>query len=257
MDKNYNKQEIKRKTGRKNMFKYETIAEEIQSRIQSGEYRADEKLPQEMELCRQYDASRITIREALDLLVNRGLITRRRGAGTYVKAIAGEASDTEKFARSQQFGGFTSDMRGRDVTTEVQQFTLLRAPKHVAERLQVPQAAFVCYICRTRLVDRKPHVVEYTYMPTDFIPGITEDVVKGSIYGYIEQTLKLKIKSAHRTVRADMPTSQEREWLEIGQDDMPILEVEQTGYLDDGRIFEYSKARHRADCFELHTVSIH
>lgn len=93
------------------MFKYETIAEDIQKRIQSGEYPADEKLPQEMELCRQYDASRITIREALDLLVNRGLITRRRGAGTYVKAIAGAASDSEKFARSQQFGGFTSDMK--------------------------------------------------------------------------------------------------------------------------------------------------
>ena len=49
------------------MFKYERIAEDIQNKIQKGEYLADEKLPQEMELCRQYDASRITIREALDL----------------------------------------------------------------------------------------------------------------------------------------------------------------------------------------------
>ncbi len=57
------------------MFKYERIAEDIQNKIQKGEYLADEKLPQEMELCRQYDASRITIREALDLLVYRGLIT--------------------------------------------------------------------------------------------------------------------------------------------------------------------------------------
>lgn len=239
------------------MFKYEAIAEKIQNKIRSGEYRADEKLPQEMELCRQYDASRITIREALDLLVNRGLITRRRGAGTYVKAIAGEPSDTEKFARSQQFGGFTSDMRGREVQTVLHEFALLRAPKHVAERLQVPETAFVCYICRTRCVEGKPYVVEYTYMPTDFIPGITEDVVKGSIYEYMEQVLKLRIKSAHRTARADMPTEQEREWLEIGQEPLPVLEVEQTGYLDDGRIFEYSKSRHRADCFELHTVSIH
>lgn len=239
------------------MFKYEIIAEDLQKKIQSGEYRADEKLPQEMELCRQYDTSRITIREALDLLVTRGLITRRRGAGTYVKALTGELSDTEKFARSQQFGGFTSDMKGRNVETQVNDFSLLRAPKEVARRLQVPEAAFVCYICRTRLVDQKPHVVEYTYMPTDFITGITEDVVKNSIYGYIEHNLKLKIKSAHRTVRADLPTEQERIWLAIGQEAMPVLEVEQIGYLDDGRIFEYSKSRHRADCFELHTVSVH
>lgn len=238
------------------MFKYELIAEDIQKKIYSGEYRADEKLPKETELCSRYDTSRITIREALDLLVSRGLITRRRGSGTYVKAIAGTVSESENFAKSQQFGGFTHDMQGKKVETQVNQFSLLKAPEHVAEKLQIPQNAFVCYICRTRLIDKKPYVVEYTYMPTDFITGITEEVVKGSIYSYIEQTLKLKIKSAHRISRADMPTIQEREWLAIGEEELPVLEVEQTGYLDDGRIFEYSKSRHRADCFELHTVSV-
>ncbi len=238
------------------MFKYESIAENIQNKIQSGEYKADEKLPQEMELCRIYDASRITIREALDLLVYRGLITRRRGAGTYVKAIVGEKLNPDEFARSQQFGGFTSDMRGRKVESEIHDFTLLCAPASVAEKLKVPKTAFVCYICRTRLVDGEPYVVEYTYMPTDFITGITEEVVKGSIYAYIEHQLKLKIKSAHRTSRADMPTEQERDWLAIGDASLPILEVEQTAYLDDGRIFEYSKSRHRGDCFALHTVSV-
>ena len=59
----------------------------------------------------------------------------------------------------------------------------------MAEKLQVAENAFVCYICRTRLVDGKPYVVEYTYMPTDFITGITEDVVKSSIYSYLENDL--------------------------------------------------------------------
>lgn len=238
------------------MFKYESIAEDIQEKIRSGEYQADEKLPQEMELCRQYDTSRITIRQALDLLVYRGLITRRRGAGTYVKAIAGEKSDPEDFAKSQQFGGFSRDMQGRRVQSRVHQFSLLPVPKEVAVRLQVPETAFVCYICRTRLVDGEPYVVEYTYMPTDFITGITAEVVENSIYEYIEKTLKLKIKSAHRSARADMPTKEEREWLEIGEKMLPVLEVEQTAYLDDGRIFEYSKSRHRADRFVLRTVSV-
>lgn len=238
------------------MFKYETIAEDIQKRIQSGEYQADEKLPQEMELCKQYDASRITIREALDLLVYRGLITRRRGAGTYVKAVPGKVSEAEGFARSQQFGGFSGDMKGRKVRSEVHEFSLLQAPGEVSEKLQVPETAFVCYICRTRYVDGEPYVVEYTYMPTDFITGITREVVENSIYSYIEDTLKLKIKSAHRTVRADMPSEKEREWLKIEEGVMPVLEVEQTAYLDDGRIFEYSKSRHRADRFALRTVSV-
>ena len=94
-------------------------------------------------------------------------------------------------------------------------------------------------------------------MPIDIISGITLDVIKGSIYDYIEHKLKLKIKSAHRTARASMPTDEERKWLNISDENfVPIFEVEQIAYLDDGRIFEYSKSRHRADFFELKSVSV-
>ena len=218
------------------MYKYEMIAEEIQKKIKDGTYPPDTRLPQEMEMCKIYDASRITIREAMELLVAKGLITKRRGAGTFVKAVAPGMTDQVGFSKSGQFSGFS---------------------KEVAEKLQVAENAFVCYICRTRLVDGKPYVVEYTYMPTDFITGITEDVVKSSIYSYLENDLGLKIQSAHRIARADMPTEQEKKWLDIGDQVLPVLEVEQVAYLDDGRIFEYSISRHRADRFELKSVSIH
>ena len=54
-----------------------------------------------------------------------------------------------------------------------------------------------------------------------------------------------------------MLTKQEKKWLDIGDQVLPVLEVEQVAYLDDGRIFEYSISRHRADRFELKSVSIH
>lgn len=235
------------------MFKYEMIAEDIQKKIQSGVYKLDEKLPQELELCKQYNASRITVKEAMDLLVYRGLIIKRRGSGTFVKAVE---NSKEGFSKSLQFDGFSKTMENKNVSSHVHDFKLLTVPNDVAQKLQISTDKFVCYICRTRFVDTKPYVVEYTYMPTDFITGITEEVVKNSIYSYIENTLHLKIKSAHRIARASMPTEQEKEWLEITNQSMPILEVEQVAYLDDGRIFEYSKSRHRADCFELKTVSV-
>ena len=56
------------------MYKYEMIAEEIQKKIKDGTYPPDTRLPQEMEMCKIYDASRITIREAMELLVAKGLI---------------------------------------------------------------------------------------------------------------------------------------------------------------------------------------
>ena len=220
------------------MYKYEMIAEEIQKKIKDGTYPPDTRLPQEMEMCKIYDASRITIREAMELLVAKGLITKRRGAGTFVKAVAPGMTDQVGFSKSGQFSGFSKDQAGRKVSSDVHEFGLKKASKEVAEKLQVAENAFVCYICRTRLVDGKPYVVEYTYMPTDFITGITEDVVKSSIYSYLE-------------------TEQEKKWLDIGDQVLPVLEVEQVAYLDDGRIFEYSISRHRADRFELKSVSIH
>jgi GntR family transcriptional regulator len=92
-------------------------------------------------------------------------------------------------------------------------------------------------------------------MPIDIIPGLKKDVVKNSIYKYIEETLKLKIKSAHRTVRAIHPSKLEQEYLEV-EEFFPILEVEQIAFLDNGQPYEYSKSHHRSDRFEFKSISV-
>lgn len=239
------------------MFKYEEIAKDIKQKIENGTYKPNEKLPQEMEMCKQYNASRITIREAMNLLVHQGLIMKRRGSGTFVKNIMEDLSDKDTIAKSYQFGGFSKDCIGHEISSDIHNLSVINPPEHVASQLKISTSDFTYYICRTRLIDKKPIVVEYTYMPINVISGITMDVLKGSIYDYIENKLKLKIKSAHRTARASLPTADEKKWLDIKADEIiPIFEVEQVAYLDDGRIFEYSKSRHRADYFELRSVSV-
>ena len=106
------------------MYKYEMIAEEIQKKIKDGTYPPDTRLPQEMEMCKIYDASRITIREAMELLVAKGLITKRRGAGTFVKAVAPGMTDQVGFSKSGQFSGFSKDQAGRKVSSDVHEFGL-------------------------------------------------------------------------------------------------------------------------------------
>ena len=70
------------------MFKYQIIAKDIQKKIEQGEFSPGEQLPQEIEMCKHYNASRITIREAMNQLVLLGLIIKRRGSGTFVKNVA-------------------------------------------------------------------------------------------------------------------------------------------------------------------------
>ncbi|WP_317854494.1 GntR family transcriptional regulator [Chakrabartyella piscis] len=238
------------------MFRYEEIAEDLQKKIKDGVYKTSEKLPKEYELCDQYETSRTTIREAMQLLENRGLIFKRRGSGSYVKSISEEEEVRKGFLQSSQFSGFTKDMGEQKVSSQIIEFAVVNPPREIAAALKMSVEDFAYYVCRIRLVDGEPFVVEYTYMPIQVISGVTKDTVQKSIYAHIENVLRLKIRSCHRIAKAMMPTEKETEWLAIDDGSVCILAIEQVAYLDDGRIFEYSVSHHRSDKFELKTITI-
>lgn len=64
--------------------KYQRIAEDIRKKINIGEYKEDEAIPSELQLQKQYEVSRHTIRQAVALLVNEGYLRKEKGSGTYV-----------------------------------------------------------------------------------------------------------------------------------------------------------------------------
>ena len=128
--------------------------------------------------------------------------------------------------------------------------------EEIAEKLKISEEDFVYDIVRIRYLDDKPANVEYTQMPIDVITGIRHEVLLGSIYAYIQDTLKLQIQSAHRAISADMPTDEERKYLKI-EGELPILQVAQVAFLSDGRPFEYSRTRHRAEMSSFRAVSIY
>ena len=67
------------------MIKYQKIASDLRNAITSGQYLPGAQLALEKEMCQQYGVSRITIKRAVDELVNQGLVVKRRGSGTFVK----------------------------------------------------------------------------------------------------------------------------------------------------------------------------
>lgn len=235
------------------MLKYEEIALDLQKKIISGEYKLNQQLPLEREMCDEYGVSRITIKKAVDKLVMSGLVVKRRGSGTFVKDV--DSNQITEVSTSRQFTGFTDMLYDKKVVSKIIEFSVVNPPEEIAKKLQMSADGFVYYICRARYGDGEPYVMEYTYMPIEIITGIKRDILEKSIYRYIEKELNLKIKSAHRTVRAILPNEIEQEYLEIGQY-VPILEVEQVAFLADGRPFEYSKAHHRSDKFEFKSVSV-
>ena len=239
------------------MAKYMDIADDLQRSIEDGALKPGDKLPTVVELCDLYGVSKITVKRAIEHMTERGLVTSRRGSGTYVKETDGLPVSLLGAARSDRAEGFYAEhqARGHTVESVVYDFSVTVPPAEVARLLNIGPEDFTYYDCRVRLSNGVPIVIEYTYMPLDLIPGLKRTHLYGSIYGYIRNELGLTISSFHRTIRAVGASEEEAQRLDVNAGE-PLLEFEQVGFLDNGTPFEYSVSRNVGSRFELHNVTL-
>ena len=235
--------------------KYEAIAADIRRSIEDGALKPGDKLPTVVEFCKLYNVSKITVKRALEQITEEGLITSRRGSGTYVKDTAGLSGPAVFQGKNDRTQGFSYEHRGEKVTSVVYDFSIVNPPADIAAQLGIAEDDFAYHVVRVRQADEKPIVIEYTYMPLELIPGLKKKDLYGSVYRFIREQCGLKISSFHRTIRAVAATEEEAERLDtkLGS---PLLELTQIGFLDSGAAFEYSISRNVGDRFELHNVTL-
>lgn len=233
-------------------IKYKTIYDSIKDKILNKEYPANSKIPDEISLCKEYTCSRMTMKKALDLLVQEGLLYRKRGQGSFV--MSSNNSKGQIVIPERELQGFTKSSQG-NVTSKILEFKLEFANEEIANNLNIHVDDPIYNIFRLRLVNNKPYVLERTYMPTSLIPGITLEVLSNSVYDYIENTLSLKIARANKTTKADVSNELDHRYLNL-KDIEPVLEIDQIAYLDNGIPFEYSISRHRYDLFAFNIFSV-
>lgn len=233
------------------MAKYKDIAEDIRQKIINQEYTFGQKLPYEYVLCMSYHCNKETMKKALEILVKEGLIIRRRGAGTFVKDYDPTDNVNSMFAR-----GLTAKYKGlKEVTSDVVEFEVVPSDEFLSKKLQIEVGDFVYHIIRVRYLDKKPYLIDISYMPISIIPNLKVEHLKGSIYEYIEKVLKLKIQSCHLTINAALSTSLEQQYLHLKEGE-PYIQEEQVSYLSNGAIFEYTLARHHFADFEFQTIVV-
>lgn len=235
------------------MAKYKDIAEDIRKKIKNQEYTFGQKLPYEYVLCMSYHCNKETMKKALDILVKEGLIIRRRGAGTFVKDFdpSMENETVNRFAR-----GLSAKYEGiKEVTSEILEFEVIPADEFLSKKLQIESGDFVYHIIRLRFLDKKPHLIDISYMPIGVVPNLKLEHLKGSVYDYIENVLKLRIQSCHLTINAALSTSLEQQYLGLKETE-PYIQEEQISYLSNGAIFEYTLARHHYADFEFQTIVV-
>ncbi|PRR82084.1 GntR family transcriptional regulator [Clostridium vincentii] len=230
--------------------KYKVVYNDIKKKIQTQVYKTNEKIPDGNSLAQEFSYSKLTITKALDLLVQEGLLIRRQGSGTYVKENLSPIATIQL----EHFCGYSKKFGKEHIKSTVIEFSVITPDKEIAENLNITDD-FVYKIIRLRTIDNLPKVIEETYMPLYVIPGLKKKHIEDSIYDYITKELGHKIQSAHISIKGDKANIRDIQYLNLTENDF-IMEVEKISFLENGKIFEYSKTHHCYEDFKFNTVIV-
>ncbi|MGL9770123.1 GntR family transcriptional regulator [Enterococcus sp. DIV0996a] len=223
-----------------NMPKYIEIARSLKNKIIEGEFKEGELLPNQEALAKTYNTSRVTVRKAIQLLIDESLLYTRRGSGTYVRSNI--KKDNESVTQINSVFG-TSAQEGTAVTSKIIRFDVRFPTSYESEELKIKATDPVYDIKRVRYVNEEARSIETSIMPLKYIKNLDEEILKGSIYNYIREELGYVVSAARRVIIASKANHLDSEEFEIEVGD-PILETNQIVFFDDGTPFDLSKTRY-------------
>lgn len=227
------------------MSKYQMIYQELLDKIKQGELKANTYLPSENELMKQYEASRDTIRKALNLLLQNGYIQKNKGKGSLildVNRIAFPVSGVTSFKELQKA------MHG-DVKTIVNIFLEESVSDELKENLYMEEGN-VYHVERIRQIDGERVIIDTDYLKADVVKGLNIEHAQNSLYEYIEGELGLKISFARKEITVIKATKREKELLDMLDYDLLVC-VKSYTYLEDATLFQYTVSKHRPDKFRF------
>ncbi|WP_293766262.1 trehalose operon repressor [uncultured Aquitalea sp.] len=226
------------------MNKYLQIYSDIAADIDNQRYQKGDKIPSETELMDSYDASRGTVRKAVDMLQERGYVQKIHGKGVFVLRPGNIEFQLNGIVSFQEM----NERMGRKVLSRVASFRTVPASAALARQMQVEEGAPLVEIHRVRNIDGENVILDINHFVADRVPGLTARIAEGSIYHYIEETLGQTISYAQRIIEAQPCNDEDRARLDLNGMDHVIV-VKNLTHFYDGSLFEYTESRHRLDKF--------
>ena len=220
---------------------YQQLQRKLRLAIENRVLGADDALPPERDLAEELNVSRITVRKAIDGLVDEGLLIRKQGSGTFV------TNRVEKnFAK---LTSFSEDMRARG--RKPRSVWLDRAAGTVTPgeslTLRSSPGTPVYRFSRIRYADDAPMAIEYATVLADCLPSV--ESVETSLYEALERTGNRPVRALQR-LRAVLLTAEQAQLLKAQEKDAGLL-VERVGFLKDGRAVEFSQSFYRGDIYDF------
>jgi len=237
--------------------KYQQIADRLRDQIDTGTLQPGERLPSEPDLVRQFDASRNTVRLALALLTNQGLVVTRQGLGTFVtepaKPFTALLSKVAEQPPVQGTSTVLPEVSRADSESETSRLFVERAPASpsVAEKLEVAPGDLVVVRRRSGTIGVVPWMMMASYFPLDVAEGTPLEQA-GEIEG---GSIKLLADLGYTQVGfideigARMPNTREFTFFALSTG-TPVVVVNRTAYTKE-RPIRMTRYVYRADRVRL------
>ena len=198
--------------------KYYILKKVLEEKIENEEFPADEPIPSERELMEMYQVSRITVRKAVDELVNEGYLHKIQGKGTYVKT-------DERSSNLFAITSCTEDVvrMGMKPTKKVRVAELVYANAKRAKALEITQEERVFMLGRILFADQEPLNYTVTFLPEKLFPGIDRHSFdRESLYQVLQEEYGVRLTKARRTIEAILARDEVAEYLDI-EEGSPII----------------------------------
>jgi len=227
---------------------YRSIAEDLRRQIETGELRPGQQLKTEIELREHYNnASRNTIRDAIKLLIIRGLVETRPGQGTFVVEtivpfLTTLTGDPAAFGggEGQIYLMEVSALRRRPTVTEPE-VGIHQAgnPVPATDELQLPDGSMVVSRHQRRFIDDIPWSLQTSFYPMSLAQRATRliqagDIPEGTVE-YLRQELGIKQVGYHDTITVRAPDNSESAFFKLPDDGrISIIETRRTAFDEHG-----------------------
>lgn len=226
---------------------YIQIIKYLTEEIENGTYRVSEQIPPETTLAEHFGVSRITVTNAIQRMVQEGILYRIQGKGTFV------APKKKMEHRLSSLVSFTDDMLSRGYTPQnkMLEFELTIPPENVSQKLGLLPTDKTWRIERVRYADNEPMAVQTAYLPEKMFPDLAREKIEtASLYKVLQDIYHVNIAEADETYRIVTIDEDKAEMLNVPSQSPALYSVRITS-LTDGRIFEYTESFLRGDRYVL------
>jgi DNA-binding GntR family transcriptional regulator len=227
---------------------YYQLSQQLEEAIRSGTLKPGDRIETEVDIAHRFGLSRPTVRQAIQELVSKGLLVRRRGVGTQVVH--------SQLRRPVELTSLYDDLARASHRPATRLLTLSRvaADSVVSTALNIAEGTEVQYLQRLRLDGDEPLAIMHNWLPLDLAPLEAGELETTGLYELLRRA-GVHMRIANQRIGARAATSAQARLLGV-KAGAPLLTMERTSFDDSGSAVEYAAHAYRADSYSFETTLV-